>query len=103
MKLRIAVSSMRTKPQLSLAEMPKPENLYKLESVGIDDTASIQIKDGGKYKDSASLSTGQKRTAILPILLFDSANPLLIDQPEENLENIFVFGTVVQRRTPSII
>jgi ABC-type lipoprotein export system ATPase subunit len=78
-----------------LAEMSKPENLYKLESIGVDDTPSIQLKDG-EYKDSASLSTGQKCTAILPILLFDSANPLLIDQPEDNLDNKFVFGTVVQ-------
>ena len=61
----------------------------------MDDTPSIQLDDGG-YKDSASFSTGQKCTAILPILLFDSANPLLIDQPEDNLDNGFVFGTVVK-------
>ena len=79
-----------------LAEMSKPENLYELETVGMDDTPSIQLKDGGSYKDSAALSTGQKCTAILPILLFDSANPLLIDQPEDNLDNGFVFETVVK-------
>lgn len=78
-----------------LTEMSKPDNLYELETVGLDDTPSIQLDDGG-YKDSASLSTGQKCTAILPILLFDSANPLLIDQPEDNLDNGFVFGTVVK-------
>ena len=78
-----------------LTEMSKPENLYELETVGLDDTPSIQLDDGG-YKDSASLSTGQKCTAILPILLFESANPLLIDQPEDNLDNGFVFGTVVK-------
>jgi DNA repair ATPase RecN len=79
-----------------LAEMSKPENLYELETVGMDDTPSIQLNDGGSYKDSAALSTGQKCTAILPILLFESANPLLIDQPEDNLDNGFVFETVVK-------
>lgn len=78
-----------------VTEMSKPDNLYELETVGLDDTPSIQLDDGG-YKDSASLSTGQKCTAILPILLFESANPLLIDQPEDNLDNGFVFGTVVK-------
>ena len=78
-----------------IAEMSKPENLYELEAIGMDDTPLIQLDDGG-YKDSATLSTGQKCTAILPILLFDSANPLLIDQPEDNLDNGFVFGTVVK-------
>jgi ABC-type lipoprotein export system ATPase subunit len=79
-----------------LNEMSKPENLYELETVGMDDAPSVQLNDGGSYKDSGSLSTGQKCTAILPILLFESANPLLIDQPEDNLDNGFVFDTVVK-------
>ena len=43
-----------------------------------------------------ALSTGQKCTAILPILLLDSDNPLIIDQPEDNLDNRFIFQTVVE-------
>jgi ABC-type lipoprotein export system ATPase subunit len=31
----------------------------------------------------------------LPILLMDSENPLLIDQPEDNLDNRFVYETIV--------
>ena len=31
----------------------------------------------------------------MPILLLDSANPLLIDQPEDNLDNRFVFENIV--------
>ena len=41
------------------------------------------------------LSTGQKCTTILPILLIDSDSPLMIDQPEDNLDNRFVFETIV--------
>ena len=32
---------------------------------------------------------------VLPILLLDSENPLLVDQPEDNLDNRFIFGTIV--------
>ncbi len=48
------------------------------------------------YKDSPSLSTGQKCTTILPILLLESEKPLIIDQPEDNLDNRFISDTVVK-------
>ena len=59
------------------------------------DLPTIQLSDGGVYNASSLLSTGQKCTAILPILLMDSENPLLIDQPEDNLDNRFVYETIV--------
>ncbi len=55
----------------------------------------IELRDGINYKDSSSLSTGQECTAILPILLLDSHNPLLVDQPEDNLDNRSIFEAVV--------
>jgi len=68
---------------------------YRLEAVELLDLPRIELKDGEDYKDSASLSTGQKCTTILPILLLDSHNPLLVDQPEDNLDNRFIFECVV--------
>lgn len=73
-----------------------PEVLFELETVELDDLPKIELKDGLDYKDAASLSTGQKCTTILPILLMDSDHPLLIDQPEDNLDNRFIFETVVE-------
>lgn len=72
------------------------EKLAELETVELHDAPTIELRDGSGYKDSASLSTGQKCTTILPILLLENANPLLIDQPEDNLDNRFVFKTVVE-------
>jgi hypothetical protein len=69
--------------------------LFDLETVELLDLPRIELKDGDTYKDSLSLSTGQKCTAILPILLLDSDNPLLVDQPEDNLDNRFIFEAVV--------
>ena len=64
--------------------------------VDLDDLPRIELNDNGVYKNSSGLSTGQKCTAILPILLFDSANPLLVDQPEDNLDNRYVYECIVE-------
>ena len=69
--------------------------LFELETVELLDLPCIELKDGETYKNSLSLSTGQKCTVILPILLLDSDNPLLVDQPEDNLDNRFIFEAVV--------
>lgn len=71
------------------------ETLCELETVELMDLLQIELRDGETYKDCATLSTGQKCTAILPILLLDSDKPLLIDQPEDNFDNRFIFETVV--------
>ncbi|HEX3478689.1 MAG TPA: hypothetical protein VHT91_26890 [Kofleriaceae bacterium] len=73
----------------------KPE-LFAIETVELHDRPILELRDGEDYKDSSALSTGQKCTTILPILLVESERPLLIDQPEDNLDNAFVFETVVQ-------
>lgn len=72
------------------------EALFTLETVELADRPRIELKDGEGYKDSAALSTGQKCTTILPILLLDSDTPLLVDQPEDNLDNRFVCESVVK-------
>jgi ABC-type lipoprotein export system ATPase subunit len=73
----------------------KPE-LFAIETVELRDRPVIELKDGDDYKDSSALSTGQKCTTVLPILLVESEHPLLIDQPEDNLDNAFVFETIVK-------
>ncbi|MBN1773590.1 MAG: AAA family ATPase [Deltaproteobacteria bacterium] len=72
------------------------ELLYRIETVELDDLPRIELLDGKDYKDSGDLSTGQRCTTILPILLLESERPLLIDQPEDNLDNAFIYETVVK-------
>jgi hypothetical protein len=69
---------------------------YAIEAVALDDRPTIELRDGNAFKDSTHLSTGQRCTTILPILLTQSERPLLIDQPEDNLDNAFVYETIVQ-------
>lgn len=70
-----------------------------LEILQIDDRVVIELNVAGdgpeKFKDAAELSRGQKCTALLPILLARRDSPLVIDQPEDNLDNHFIYETVV--------
>lgn len=75
-----------------LAESPQ---LFEIQSIELGDCPTIELLDHDIYKDSLHVSSGQKCTAILPILMLDSSNPLLIDQPEENLDAGFIYETMV--------
>jgi DNA repair ATPase RecN len=82
--------------QRVVAHLQASDQIGKLEIVDLEDEPLIALKDGADYKNSADLSTGQRCTVILPILLLDSERPLLIDQPEDNLDNAFVYDTIVR-------
>jgi hypothetical protein len=69
---------------------------YDLEAVDLEDVPCIELLDGDHYKESPNLSTGQRCTTILPILLVQSERPLLVDQPEDNLDNAFIYETIVK-------
>lgn len=69
---------------------------YTIEIVALNDRPCIELLDGDTFKESTHLSTGQRCTTILPILLTQSERPLLIDQPEDNLDNAFVYETIVR-------
>ena len=70
-----------------------------LEVIAIEDRINIEldVTSAGQpnFKDASDLSRGQKCTALLPILLARRDSPLIIDQPEDNLDNHFIFETVV--------
>lgn len=72
----------------------------QLETVLIDDRVCIELNVASQFephfKDASELSRGQKCTALLPLLLARRDTPLVIDQPEDNLDNHFIFETVVE-------
>ncbi len=78
------------------------EDLLEIEEIWLDPTTSIELNvnnPGGKpiWRGLDRLSTGQKATAILMVLLLDSENsaPLVVDQPEDDLDNAFIADDVV--------
>ena len=78
------------------------ENLdpLSLEIVAIEDKVSIELNVGTEadpnFKDAAELSNGQKCTALLPLLMARRDTPLIIDQPEDNLDNHFIYESIVE-------
>ena len=65
-------------------------------AASIEDTVSLQLQvDQETYRPSEELSTGQRCTVILPIVLSHHGRPLVVDQPEDNLDNAYVADTVV--------
>ncbi|ATG35469.1 chromosome segregation protein [Phaeobacter piscinae] len=64
--------------------------------VDVDDDVEIELLDNTDYKGIDFLSMGQKCTAILPIILQHSERTIVLDQPEDHLDNAFVVNTLVR-------
>lgn len=56
--------------------------------------ASIESTEEN-YKSLNMLSKGQQCTAILSILMLDNNDPLIIDQPEDNLDNSYIANNFI--------
>jgi hypothetical protein len=73
------------------------KHLYALQAIPIDDEAVISVKHGEEWKDTVECSPGQRCGAILPILLLQGDTPLLIDQPDDNVEPDFMCNVILPR------
>ncbi len=79
-----------------------PEVYMKIEELELPPTTSISLntmprKGHPMWQKLDELSTGQKATAVLLLLLLDSDAPLIIDQPEDDLDNRFITEGIVPR------
>jgi len=62
------------------------------------DIPSIEFrKDDGNYYPISELSIGQKCTALLIIALSEGTRPIIIDQPEDSLDNPSVYEDIVSK------
>jgi hypothetical protein len=74
------------------------EKLFELELFEVPDRPVIELRVGRGllgYRALEHLSVGQRCTALLSIILLESDAPLLIDQPEDDLDNQFIFDQIV--------
>ena len=70
-------------------------DLGDLASIELEDEVRFQLLDGGDYKSFAELSTGQRCTVILPIILEHRERILMLDQPEDHIDNAFIADTLI--------
>lgn len=62
-----------------------------------EDKLSIQFQDTKGYKDVAQGSAGQKASAVLSFLLSYGTEPLILDQPEDDLDNGLITNLIVSK------
>jgi len=72
------------------------ERLFKIETLFPDDKILMKLKVDKTYKELNTLSAGQKATALLILLFAQENRILIIDQPEEDLDNRFIYEDVVK-------
>ncbi|MEJ5238640.1 MAG: AAA family ATPase [Limisphaera sp.] len=84
-----------------LAQAPA-EVLMEVEELDLPATTEIELNVAGEgqpvhWQRLEQLSTGQKATALLLLLLLESDAPLVVDQPEDDLDNRFITEGIVPK------
>lgn len=79
-----------------IAHLSRSDDVFDLEGHVPDDELEVTMYVDGKSQSVSELSKGQKATAMLPLLLRPAPYPLILDQPEDDLDNRFIFQTLVE-------
>src|SRR5690606_25272109 len=79
-----------------------PDLVMKIEELDLPSTTTVELNvapegEDAQWQTLEELSTGQKATAVLLILLLEANAPLVVDQPEDDLDNRFITDGVVPR------
>jgi len=77
------------------AWLAEPERMRQVEVLAPDDRVAVALVVDGVPRDLAELSSGQKATALLLLVFAQGGRPLILDQPEDDLDNRFVYEDVV--------
>jgi len=80
----------------------KPDVIMKIEELDLPPTTAIKLNVAPEdqppmWQALEDLSTGQKATAVLLLLLLESDAPLVVDQPEDDLDNRFITDGIVPK------
>lgn len=77
-----------------------PREIRAIEESDTPDHIRVEVELGvegsGRWSDVADVSPGQRATALLAVALAGGTEPLIIDQPEDDLDNRYIYEEVVQ-------
>ena len=98
LKDAFALSGTQTERLVQASE----STLMQTEELDLPHTTMIELNtategQGENWQGLDQLSTGQKATAVLLLLLLESDAPLVVDQPEDDLDNRFITEGIVPR------
>jgi prefoldin subunit 5 len=74
----------------------RDHGLAEVATANVEDDVHLSLLDGVGYKGISSLSAGQRCTVVLSIVMQHSERTLVIDQPEDHLDNAFIANTVIK-------
>lgn len=75
----------------------QPQSFDQINTWFPQDKLSIKFNDGNRFKDVSQGSAGQKASAILSFLLSYGTEPLVLDQPEDDLDNGLITSLIVSK------
>lgn len=73
----------------------RQSDLGALATVSVEDQVKLELLDGADYKGINELSTGQRCTVVLPLILRHTDRILIVDQPEDHIDNAFIAETLI--------
>lgn len=62
----------------------------------VEDNIQMRLLDGVEYKEITALSAGQRCTVVLSIVMQHRDRILIVDQPEDHLDNAFIANTIIK-------
>lgn len=83
----------------SLIKNMQPEEIDRLRILYPEDDVvlSYKISESGNFKPLSNASAGQKTSAILTLILSTGDYPIILDQPEDDLDNSLISDLIVDR------
>lgn len=76
----------------------KPHDLLALDGVTLLDLPEIAFEvEPGIFKPLNTLSVGGKGTVVMLLAMIEGNSPLIIDQPEDSLDTLFIYEQIVKK------
>ncbi len=79
-------------------KIQNPDIWWELVTYEPSDIVRIEYRtETGEFKDITTLSIGQRATALLSLILLETNMPLIIDQPEDDLDNNTIYEAIIKK------
>ena len=79
-------------------KLQNPDIWWELVTYEPSDIVRIEYRtETGEFKDITTLSIGQRATALLSLILLERDMPLIIDQPEDDLDNNTIYEAIIKK------
>lgn len=95
----IATGIAKDRAARAIGALSTQEALASIAMCSIDDQVDFLLRVGTETRSVESLSTGQKCAVTLPIVLSEKTRILVLDQPEDHLDNAYLVRNVVTALT----